>query len=131
MLLKVLVPTEVVLEREVVKVIAEGADGIFCLLPRHIDCASALIPGILTFMDNEGDEQYVAVDHGILVKCGQEILVSTYSAIHSEDLEELREAVERQFIELEEQERKTRTAVARLEADLVRRFYEMGKYGRR
>ena len=131
MRLKVLVPTEVILERQVVKVIAEGADGVFCMLPRHIDCVSALVPGILTFTDELDDEQYVAVDQGILVKCGDEILVSTYSAIHSEDLEELREAVERQFLELEEQERKTRTAVARLEADLVRRFYEMGKYGRR
>ncbi len=130
MLLKVLMPTQVVLERQVVKVIAEGADGVFCLLPRHVDCVSALTPGILTFVDDQDDEQYVAVDQGILVKCGSEVLVSTYSAIHSEDLDELKEAVDRQFLELEEQERKTRTAVARLEADLVRRFYEMGKYGR-
>ena len=131
MRLKVLCPTAVALEREVVKVIAEGQDGVFCILPRHVDCASALIPGILTFATADGDEQYVAVDQGILVKCGDTVSVSTYSAIHNDDLDELRAAVERQFLELEEQEKKTRTAVAKLEADLVRRFYEMGKYGRR
>ena len=129
--LRILVPDRVVLERGVAKVIAEAVDGTFCILPRRLDCLAQLLPGILSFLPEDSPlEEYVAVDRGILVKCGSEVLVSTYRAIHSEDLEELREAVDERFIELEEEEKKTRSAVAKLEADLVKRFYEMGKHGR-
>jgi len=73
MLLKVLLPTEVLLDEPVTKVIAEAQNGSFCLLPRHIDFVSALAPGILVFFTQKNEEQYVAVDKGILIKCGREV----------------------------------------------------------
>jgi F-type H+-transporting ATPase subunit epsilon len=125
MRLKVCVPDKVLLEIEVVKLIAEGQDGYFCLKPRHVDYVSALVPGILQFVGADGQTSYLAVDEGILVKCGDEVLVSTYKAIPAGDLAGLRERVESEILKLDEAERATRSALARLEAGILRRYGEL------
>ena len=125
--LKVLLPNEVFLDREVTKVTAEAQNGHFCLLPRHVDFVAALVPGLLSFEDQEGREHFLAIDEGALVKCGPEVLVSTRSAARDGDLGQLRHVVEEQFEVLDERERLARSAAARLEAGLVRRFMEFDK----
>jgi len=68
------------------------------------------------------DEQYVALDEGVLVKSGREVLVSVRQAIAGTDLRQLREAVEREFLTLDEQEQGLRIVMAKLESSFVRRF---------
>jgi F-type H+-transporting ATPase subunit epsilon len=46
----------------------------------------------------------VAVDEGVLVKTGLDVLVSVRNAISGTDLGQLREAVEREFLNLNERE---------------------------
>lgn len=128
MKLKVLLPTEVLVHEEVDKVIAEAENGYFCLLPHHIDFVAALVPGILIFRSKEGREKYIAVDEGTLAKCGAEVLVSTRNAVQGEDLETLKYTVDKEFCVLDDREKMTRSAIARLEADLVRRFIELGEH---
>ncbi len=128
MLLKVLLPTEVLLDEPVTKVIAEAQNGSFCLLPRHIDFVSALAPGILVFFTQKNEEQYVAVDKGILIKCGREVLVSTYNGVRGNDLIKLKQLVAEHFIELDEQQRTARSALARLEAGVMRRIIDLEEY---
>jgi F-type H+-transporting ATPase subunit epsilon len=130
MRLKVLLPTEVLLDAEVSKVIAEAENGVFCLLPRHIDFVTALVPGLLSFTRSEEDEEFLAVADGMLVKCGDEVLVSTRTAVYGPELGVLRQTVEEQFRHLDEQEKQARAAAARLEADLVRRFMEFATHDR-
>ncbi len=125
MRLKVLLPTEVLIDQAVVKVVAEAENGSFGLLPRHIDFVAALVPGLLSFTTEEGEEEFLAVDEGILVKCGPEVLVSTQNAVRGGDLGTLRQAVEERSQVVAERERETRSALARLEADFVRRFMEL------
>lgn len=127
--LKVLLPNEVFLNEEVLKLTAEAQNGHFCLLPRHIDFVAALVPGLLSYEDSEGKEHFLAVDEGTLVKCGPEVLVSTRTAARNGDLGQLRNVVEEQFQVLDERERMARSATARLEAGLVRRFMEFDKHG--
>lgn len=126
--LKVLLPNEVFLDREVTKVTAEAQNGYFCLLPRHVDFVAALVPGLLSFEDEEGREQFLAIDEGALVKCGPNVLVSTRGAARDGTLGQLRHVVEEQFEVLDERERLARSAAARLEAGLVRRFMEFDKH---
>ena len=126
MRLKILLPAEVLIERDVTKVVAEAENGSFCLLERHIDFVAALVPGILSFESDEGPEEFLAVDEGILVKCGSEVLVSTRNAVYGPDLGTLKETVEKQFRVLDDKEKNARSAIARLEADIVRRFIERG-----
>jgi F-type H+-transporting ATPase subunit epsilon len=125
MQLKVLLPTQVLLEEEVAKVTAEAENGSFSLLPRHIDFVAALVPGLFSFETEAGEETFLAIDEGTLVKCGREVLVSTRNAVRGRDLGQLQQVIEEQFSILDERERKTRSALARLEADLVRRFMEL------
>jgi len=128
--LKVLLPTKVLLDETVTKVIAEAQNGYFCLLPRHIDFTTALMPGILSYQTEKGEEIFLAVDEGILVKFGQEILVSTRNATQSPDLDQLKRIVEKEFKTLDEHEKVARSAVAKIEANFIRRFLEIQEHGR-
>lgn len=130
MRLKVLLPEKVLLNQEAEKVNAEGEDGSFVLLPRHVDFISSLVPGLLSYTPPRGEEIFLATDHGILVKCGNEVLVSTRLAVLGPELGTLEKIVEESFKEVSEKERNTRSALARLEADLARRFFEWsgGRY---
>jgi F-type H+-transporting ATPase subunit epsilon len=127
MRLKVCLPTEVLVDTEVTKVIAEAENGSFCLLPRHIDFVTALVPGLLSFVRTAGEETFLAVDEGILVKCGADLWVSTRQAVRGPDLGQLRHTVETQFRRLDEREAEARAILAKLEADTVRRFVTLSE----
>lgn len=130
MKLKVLLPTQVLLEEEASKIVAEAENGSFCLLPRHIDFATALVPGILTYVRGpEEREEMLAIDRGILIKCGAEVLVSTRNAVRGADLGKLRETVEERFLALDEREKLARAALAHLEATFIRSFLKVGEHG--
>lgn len=128
MRLKVLLPTETLVNEEVSKVVVEAANGSFCLLPRHVDFVASLVPGLLFFQKEDGEE-YLAVNEGILVKCGSEVLVSTGEAVRGVDLGMLKDMVKERFRALDERQRLARSAVAKLEAGFVRRFIELGEGG--
>jgi F-type H+-transporting ATPase subunit epsilon len=125
MKLKILLPAEIFLSEEVTKVIAEAENGLFCLLPQHIDFTTALVPGVFSYSTAGGEDAYLAIDIGTLVKKGSDVLVSTRNAYRSPELGHLKEVVIAQFREIDEREKKARTAAARLEVDLLRRFIEM------
>ncbi len=127
MTLTVRTPAEVLVEEPVSRIRAEADNGWFGILPKHIDFVTALVPGVLTFEPWGKPEEYLAVDHGILVKCGPQVSVSTRNAVRGPNLELLKQNVEKQFRERAEREKQARTLEARLEADLVRALMEEEK----
>ena len=127
MRLKVVVPTEVMIDTAVTKVIAEAENGAFCLLPRHIDFVTTLAPGLLSFVPSGGSETFLAVAEGTLVKCGEEVLVSTRQAVPGPDLGQLRRMVAEQFRAFDEREAMARAILTKLEADTLRRFVKLGE----
>lgn len=129
MRLKVLLPSQVLIDQEVAKVLGEAENGFFCLLPRHVDFLAALVPGLLSFVSRNGVEEFLAIDQGILVKCGPEVLVSTRNAVRGPDLGTLEQTVRDSFQRLDEQEEKARSAFAKLEAHFIRRFMDLDKHG--
>jgi F-type H+-transporting ATPase subunit epsilon len=123
MTLKILLPFRIfAVQKGVTRIVAETREGAFGLLPQRLDCVAALEPGILTYQHNGLDEMYVALDEGVLVKSGPEVLVSVRNAITGTDLRQLREAVEREFLSLDEHEQSLRSMMAKLESSFVRRF---------
>jgi F-type H+-transporting ATPase subunit epsilon len=126
MRLKVLLPTMVLMDEAVSKVVAEAENGSFCLLPRHVDFVAALAPSIMSYW-TQGREYFLAVDEGTLVKVGEQVLVSTRNAVTHSSLEALRTTVIEEFRMLNEHERQARTALGRLEAAALRRFLELKK----
>ena len=123
--LKVLTPDRVVVDEPASKVVAEAENGSFCLLPRHVDFVAALVPGILSFVPEAGGEAFLALDRGLLVKCGPEVLVSTRAAVRGTDLGVLRATVRAEMERLDEREVRARSALAKLEAGFVRSFLEL------
>ncbi|MCE5281366.1 MAG: F0F1 ATP synthase subunit epsilon [Deltaproteobacteria bacterium] len=127
--LKILLPAEIFLEKEVTKVVAEAQNGYFCLLPQHVDFTAALVPGVFSFTAGN-TETHLAIDGGILLKRGADVLVSTRNAIGGRELGKLREVVIKQYEEIDEREKKARSAAVKLELDLLRRFMELKEHGR-
>ena len=121
--LKLLLPFRVFADKhDVSRIVAETHDGSFGLLPHRLDCIAALVPGILTFETASEGEVFVAVDEGVLVKIGPDVLVSVRRALSGADLGQLREAVVKEFLNLDEQEEGMRTVMAKLETGFLRRF---------
>lgn len=128
--LKILLPFQIFAEKTGVSRIVVGtSDGEFGLLPHRLDCVAALVPGILTYEAEGEGPVYVAVDEGVMVKTGADVLVSVRHAIAGTDLSQLHEAVKREFLKVDEQERDVRAAVARMEGGFVRRIAEF-QHGR-
>jgi len=128
MRLKVLLPTEVLVDEEVRKIGIEAEDGEMTLLPRHIDLTTAMPPGVLSFDLPGGREEFVAIGEGVLVKCGEEVLVSTRKGVRGAELGKLRERVQEEYKKLDERAETARTSLNKIEATFVHRFIEL-KHG--
>jgi F-type H+-transporting ATPase subunit epsilon len=123
--LKILLPFQVFAERKDVKrIVAYTLQGSLGILPHRLDCTAALAPGILTYETESDGEVYVAVDQGVLVKAGLDVLVSVRNAIGGTDLDQLHEAVKKEFLTVDEQEKTVRSVLARMESGFIRRLME-------
>jgi F-type H+-transporting ATPase subunit epsilon len=121
--LKVLLPFRIFAEKTgVLRVVAESRNGSFGLLPRRRDCVTSLAPGILVFETETEGEVFVAVDEGVLVKTGPNVLVSVRNALDGTDLGQLREAVEYEFMNQDERDQDVRSVMAKLESGFLRRL---------
>jgi F-type H+-transporting ATPase subunit epsilon len=121
--LKVLLPFQIFAEKTgVSRIVAETREGSMGLLPHRLDCVAALAPGILTYQNEGEGEVYLAVDEGVLVKTGLEVLVSVRNAIGGTDLGQLHAAVEREFLKVSKSEQSVRSVMERMESDFIRRI---------
>lgn len=121
--LKILLPFKVFAEKSgVSRIISETHAGSFGLLPLRRDCVAALTPGILIYETAAEGEVFVAVDGGVLVKTGPDVLVSVRRAMQGADLGQLRQAVEDEFLALDAHEQNVRSVLTKLETGFLRRF---------
>lgn len=121
--LKILLPFKVFAEKSgVSRIVSETHAGSFGLLPLRRDCVAALTPGILIYETAAEGEVFVAVDGGVLVKTGPDVLVSVRRAMRGADLGQLRQAVEDEFLALDAHEQNVRSVLTKLETGFLRRF---------
>ena len=121
--LKVLLPFQIFTEKTgVSRIVAETWEGSFGLLPHRLDCVAALAPGILAYETETDGEVFVAMDEGVLVKTGADVLVSVRRALGGTDLGQLHEAVEKEFLTLDQNEKSVRMVMAKLESGFLHRF---------
>lgn len=124
--LKVLLPFGVFAEKTgVSRIVAETREGSFGLLPRRLDCVAAIVPGILIYESDTDGEVFVAVDEGVLVKTGRDVVVSVRNAMGGTDLGQLRDAVELEFLSLSEAEQGVRKVMAKMESVFIRQLAEL------
>ena len=121
--LKILLPFRIFAEKTgVLRLSAETRDGSFGLLPHRLDCVAALVPGILSYETESDGEVFVAVDEGVLVKAGMDVLVSVRRALSGNDLGQLRAAVEKEYRNLDEDGQSLRAVMVKLETGFLQRF---------
>jgi F-type H+-transporting ATPase subunit epsilon len=118
--LKILLPFQIFADlHDVSNVVAETTAGSFGFLPHRLDCVAALVPGILYYQSTAKGEVYLGVDEGVLVKTGQDLLISVRNALAGTDLGQLREAVDKDFLRLDAQEKQLRASAAKMEGQLA------------
>ncbi len=121
--LKILLPYKVFADiKDVSSVIMETSAGSYGLLPQRLDCVAALVPGILTYKTENSTMNYVAVDEGVLIKAGAQVLISVRNAVGGVDLGKLGELIKSDFTDRDEMEREAKTVVAKLERGFVYSF---------
>ncbi len=121
--LKILLPYQIFAEKTgVMRIVADTRVGSFGLLPHRLDCVAALTPGILSFETQADGEIFVAVDEGVLVKAGKDVLVSVRRAMLGSDLAQLRLTVEQEYLSLDEHEQNVRSVMKKMESGFLHRF---------
>jgi F-type H+-transporting ATPase subunit epsilon len=129
---KLVIPSRLLADWEGVDfILARGREGSMGIGPRRRDFVSPLVPGILEIRKDGRATDYVALDGGLLVKCGSEVTVAAGRAVKGKDLESLRDTVEEEFEILDAKEKEARLAMANLESRFVRRFVEQRRSERR
>ena len=124
--LRIILPFKLLLDTpEVTRIVAETKLGSFGLWPRRLDCVALIAPGIVTYETARDGEQYVAVDEGILIKTSADVSISVRHAVTGGDLGDLRKMVEETFLEIDEQERKTRSMLAKMESEIIHQSGEL------
>jgi len=123
--MKILLPYQVfAYKTDVKRIVAETPQGSFGILPQRLDCTAALAPGILTYETEAEGEVFIAIDEGILVKAGTNVYISVRNAIGGANLGQLHEAVNREFLTIDEHEKNVRSVMAKLEIGFIRRLEE-------
>lgn len=124
--LKILLPFRVYANKnEVSRIVVDTSAGSYGLLPHRLDCVAALVPGILIYETSADGEVCLAVDEGVLVKTGQDVLVSVRNAIGGTDLSQLRLAVQKEFLTQNEEQKNVRSVMAKMESSLISRLAEI------
>jgi F-type H+-transporting ATPase subunit epsilon len=121
--LKILQPyATFVEESEVIRIVAETAQGSFGILPNRLDCAAVLTAGIFCYQCANSQEVYIAVDQGVLVKTGLTVMVSVHRALGQAPLSQLHALVKQEFQVLDEQAQRMHATKIKLEAGFLRQL---------
>lgn len=121
--LQILLPSQVFAEAEgVTSVVAETRAGAFGILPHRLDGVAALAPGILIYETAADGEHYVAVDEGLMVKAGADVLVSVRRAMGGTDLGRLRDSAQQEFGAPAPAEERARAVMTKLETEFLQRL---------
>jgi F-type H+-transporting ATPase subunit epsilon len=119
--LKILLPYKVFADvKNVDSLVAETSEGSFGFLPQRLDCVAVLVPGILAYKTDK--VYYLAVDEGLLVKAGAQVLVSVRNAVGGVDLGKLADTVKNQFKDTDANEEKVRYMASKLENGFISRL---------
>jgi len=129
MKLRVLTPTEVVMEQEVRHVTVEDPTGSLGIRPGHAPMVTPLVRGILTARDEEGHERYAALNGGVLLVAGDEVQIVSRQAVAGDDLSHLEATVLARFQQEADQDKTNQVAFEKMRIMFMRRLLEMDRAG--
>jgi F-type H+-transporting ATPase subunit epsilon len=128
MKLKILLPFGSLIEKkDILRLIVETNNGSVGFLPHRLDCVASVVPGILSYESESEGEKFIAIDEGLLIKRGMNVIVSVRSAIEGISIDQLREAVEKEFLSVSEYDQNIRQSLAQMESRYIQRLVEIKK----
>ena len=126
--LKILLPYKIYADiKNVDRIVAETNEGFFGLLPQRLDCVASLVPGIFMYETDKGEIHYIAIDEGVLVKVGTEVLVSVRNAIGGTDIGQLHNSIKKEYVKLDDNERSVRSVMAKIESEIIYNLQQFNK----
>ena len=124
--LKILLPYKVFEDiKDVKRIVVETTAGSYGILPQRLDCTASLVAGILLYETEIEGVRYIAIDEGVMIKAGEEVLVSVRNAIGDAPLGKLCTLVEKEMMHLDEKEINARSVTAKLETGFIRNFKKL------
>ena len=125
MRLRIADPAEILVDREVRSVTAEDRSGRFGIHAGHADFLTVLEVSVVAWQETDGRPGYCAVKKGLLtVNGGDEVAIATREGHVGDDLSKLEAGLRERYHEQGEEERRGRTAAARLRMRAIRHLVE-------
>ena len=88
--LKIYSPTEILFDEEVKKLTFQGKEGYLTILPNHIDYVSSFESNIMSCIDKDNNQKFIALNSGILVKYSNKVRLTAYKAVIGDSLNDLK-----------------------------------------
>ena len=127
MKLRILTPTEIVLEKDAVHVTVEDQTGSLGIRPGHASLVTALVPGIVQARTEGGSAHYVAVNGGVMLVGGDLVEIVSRQAVVGTDLAHLENNVLSEFEKDVKEDRANRAAFEKLRVSFMRGVIEYDK----
>lgn len=109
--------------------VGEDESGSFGILARHERMTTALSYGLARYQLQQGDWRYLAFPGGILYFAGNALYISTRRFLHDADYQRISAGLLDQLLKEEEELRTIKESLYRLEQEMFRRLWQMGRRG--
>ncbi len=127
MKLRVLTPTEVILEQDVTHVTAEDPTGSLGIRPGHAALVTPLVPGVVQARSSSGQEKFVAVNGGVMLVAGDRVEIVSRQAVAGNDRHHLESSVIAGFEKETREDQTDRVAFEKLRVSFMRGVIEYDK----
>lgn len=114
---------------DVTSFVGEDASGSFGIRARHARMMTALSYGLARYRLQDGSWHYLAFPGGILYFVNNALYISTRRFLHDTDYERISTGLLEQLLKEEEDLRVAREHLYRLEQEMFRRMWKMGRKG--
>ena len=109
--------------------VGEDESGSFGIRARHERMTTALSYGLARYQLQQGVWRYLAFPGGILYFVNNELYISTRRFLHDADYERISAGLLEQLLREEEGLRTIKESLHRLEQEMFRRLWQMGRRG--
>jgi len=109
--------------------VGEDASGSFGICARHARTMTALTYGLARYRLQDDSWHYLAFPRGILYFADKALYISTRRFLHDADYQRISKGLMEQLLKEEEDLRVIRESLHRLEQEMFRRLWQMGRRG--
>lgn len=107
--------------------VGEDESGSFGIRARHARMTTALNYGLASYQLNDSSWHYLAFPQGILYFVGNALYISTRRFLHDTDYQRISKGLLEQLLKEEEELRGIKESLYRLEQEMFRRLWQMGR----